>query len=246
MGNDNSVSLNKYISSKGLCSRREADTWIERGRLKINGVVAKKGNRVEPGDEVSLDNKPLFKEAPKKVYIALNKPRGIVCTSDKREPDNIIDYINYPERIFHIGRLDKMSEGLILLSNDGDIVNKILRVNNKHEKEYHVVVNKPITKEFIQQMSQGVPILDTITLPCEVTKINRQSFRIILRQGLNRQIRRMCEHLGYHVRGLQRVRIMNLHIGNLGYGKWRHLTKAEVKALNTQTKNSVSAPKKKV
>jgi len=225
-----SVSLNKYISSTGICSRREADKLIEAGRVKINGAVAQKGNRVETDDEVMVDNKSLNIK-PKQVYIAFNKPPGITCTTDLRHRDNIINFINHPQRIFPIGRLDKASSGLILLTNDGDIVNKILRKENRHEKEYIVKVDRPISKKFVEKMSAGIPILDTVTDPCEVQKLSKTLFRITLTQGLNRQIRRMCEYLGYKVLTLKRVRIMHIHIDDIGVGQWRNLTKEELRIL---------------
>ncbi|WP_076784557.1 23S rRNA pseudouridine(2604) synthase RluF [Aureispira sp. CCB-QB1] len=227
---DQSISLNKYISSTGICSRREADKWIEAGRVKINGQVAQKGNRVYEGDSVSIDNKAL-KSKPKLVYIALNKPPGITCTTDLKDKDNIIDFVNHPLRIFPIGRLDKPSSGLILLTNDGDIVNKILREENNHEKEYIVTTNRLITSDFIEKMSNGIPILNTTTKKCTVTKKGKKTFSIVLTQGLNRQIRRMCEYLGYKVVTLKRVRIMNIHLGNLKPGLWRDLTKQEFDTL---------------
>lgn len=232
-----SISLNKYISSKGLCSRREADRWIEAGRIKINGVVAKKGNRVETGDQVLIDNKGLSK-GPKPVYIALNKPRGIVSTTDLKEPKNIVDFVNYSERLFHIGRLDKASEGLIFMTNNGDIVNKILRAGNAHEKEYIVRVDKPLSKRFAERMSNGLPILGTTTLPCEIEILSNKKFKIILKQGLNRQIRRMCEYLGYEVKNLKRVRIMHIKLGNLKAGQWRHFTKGEITEMNRLIRGS--------
>jgi 23S rRNA pseudouridine2604 synthase len=227
---DPSISLNKFISSTGICSRREADRMIEAGRVQLNGTTAKKGNRVNPGDEVLLDGAPL-KAKPKAVYLALHKPPGITCTTDRKDKDNIIDFLNYPERIFHIGRLDKASTGLIFLTNDGDIVNEILREQNEHEKEYIVTVNKPINASFVRRMSQGIPILGTVTKKCQVEKIGRQAFRIVLTQGLNRQIRRMCDYLGYDVVTLKRVRIMNVHLGGLKPGQWRYLTDEELKEL---------------
>ena len=233
--NENSTSLNKYISQTGICSRREADKWIEAGRVKINGEVAQKGNRVFEGDEVTLDGKPII-EQPKPVYIAFNKPPGIVCTTDLREPQNIIDYINHSERIFPIGRLDKFSTGLILLTNDGDIVNEILRVENNHEKEYIVTVNKPLTEKFLKKMGSGVPILGTVTKKCKVEQLDTYVFKMILTQGLNRQIRRMCEFLGYRVTNLRRVRVMNIELGNLKLGKWRNLTQSELKTMNKALK----------
>lgn len=227
---DPSISLNKFISSTGICSRREADRMIEAGRVQLNGTTARKGNRVNPGDEVLLDGAPL-KARPKAVYLALHKPPGITCTTDRKDKDNIIDFLNYPERIFHIGRLDKASTGLIFLTNDGDIVNEILREQNEHEKEYIVTVNKPINASFVRRMSQGIPILGTVTKKCQVEKIGRQAFRIVLTQGLNRQIRRMCEYLGYDVVTLKRVRIMNVHLGGLKPGQWRYLTEGELQEL---------------
>lgn len=235
--NQNSTSLNKYISDTGYCSRREADVIIKAGRVTINGVMANPGNRVSEGDEVLLDGKRIFAK-PKRVYIALNKPRGITCTTDLRVKGNIIDYMDYPERIFPIGRLDKPSTGLILLTNDGDIVNKILRGSNNHDKEYIVDVHKAITNDFIQGMSGGVPILDTITKKCKVEKISKYRFKIILTQGLNRQIRRMCEHFGYRVSYLERVRIMNIKLGRLAMGDWRYLSKNEMTQLNALLSDS--------
>ncbi len=232
---DPTISLNKYISSTGICSRREADRLIEAGRVRINGQVAQKGNRVTDEDEVTIDGKPL-RERPKSVYIALNKPPGITSTTDRRDKDNIIDFVNHPKRIFPIGRLDKASSGLILLTNDGDIVNEILRVENEHEKEYIVTVDHPITKKFVEGMSQGVPILGTRTNKCFVKKESKFVFRIILTQGLNRQIRRMCEFFNYKVVTLKRIRIMNIHLGGLGVGQWRDLTKEELRELKDRLK----------
>jgi 23S rRNA pseudouridine2604 synthase len=234
---DESKSLNKFIAETGFCSRRQADNYIEEGRVTINGTVARKGNRVMPGDEVLLDGKPLVKK-PELLYLALNKPPGVTCTTDLRDPDNIISFLNFPERIFPVGRLDKMSEGLILLTNDGDIVNKILRSRNEHEKEYIVQVNSPITAEFIKKMSSGVPILQTMTKPCFVEKLGTNSFRIILTQGLNRQIRRMCDFLGYHVTKLKRIRIMHIYLQDLPSGKWRALSPEEVALLYEQVQDS--------
>lgn len=227
---DDSISLNKYISRTGICSRREADKFIEQGKVKLNGQIAKKGNRVFPGDKVLLNNKPLGSK-PKTLYIALNKPRGIVCTTDSKEPKNIIDFVNHPQRLFPIGRLDKPSEGLIFLTNDGDIVNKILRAGNQHEKEYIVTVDKIVSRTFVQKMSDGIPILGTVTKKCFVEKISKSTFRIILTQGMNRQIRRMCEYLGYEVKKLKRIRIMNVHLSKLPLGQWRELTKQEIKTI---------------
>ncbi len=219
--------LNKYISETGFCSRREADKLIEQGRVTINGQLSEMGTKVTDNDEVCIDDKPVrSKEKP--VYIALNKPTGITCTTERDIPGNIVDFIGHHKRIFPIGRLDKPSDGLIFLTNDGDIVNKILRAGNNHEKEYVVRVDKPVTPEFIKQMSSGVNILDTVTLPCKVTQETKFSFRIVLTQGLNRQIRRMCEALGYEVFKLRRVRIMNISLDGIPNGKWRYLTDAEV------------------
>ena len=218
--------LNKFISESGKASRRGADKLIEEGRVKINGRKAKIGDQVKPGDEVMVNGQRL-RLARNNVYIALNKPVGITCTTEKNVKGNIIDLVNHPLRIFNIGRLDKDSDGLILLTNDGDIVNEILRAENNHEKEYIVSVDKPITPEFIEKMSKGVRILGTKKLPCYVEQLSKYEFKIILTQGLNRQIRRMCEALGYEVYRLQRVRIMNIHLGNLPIGQWRDLTKKE-------------------
>ncbi len=224
--------INKYLSEVGYCSRRAADKLIEQKRVTINGKVPEMGTKISPTDEVHVDGELISPPNDKPVYIAFNKPVGIVCTTDtKVEKDNIIDFIKYPTRIFPIGRLDKPSEGLIFLTNDGDIVNKILRARNNHEKEYIVTVDKPITKQFVQQMSNGVPILDTITRKCFVEQIGVVKFRIILTQGLNRQIRRMSEHLGYHVRELKRVRIMNVSL-DVPIGQWRDLTSQELKEIH--------------
>jgi len=226
------VRINKYLSEIGYCSRRAADKLIQEGRITVNGESIEMGLKVTPADEIAVDGIVVDQAGDKPVYIAFNKPVGIVCTTDTRvEKDNIIDYINYPTRIFPIGRLDKPSEGLIFLTNDGDIVNKILRARNQHEKEYVVTVNRPITDEFIQKMSAGVPILDTVTRPCVVKQTHKKEFRIILTQGLNRQIRRMCEYLDYRVLTLKRVRIMNVSL-DVGKGKWRHLTKKEMIEIN--------------
>ncbi len=221
------IRLNKYLSEIGHCSRRAADRLIEEGRVKINDKQVVMGQKVTPQDRIEVDGVLVEDLQERNVYLAFNKPVGIVCTTDTRvEKDNIIDYINYPSRIFPIGRLDKPSEGLILLTNDGDIVNKILRARNNHEKEYIVTVNKPVTQEFIEKMANGVPILDTITRKCVVEQIHKNQFRIILTQGLNRQIRRMCEYLNYRVVKLKRIRIMNIEL-NVGIGKYRDLTKKE-------------------
>ena len=224
--------INKFLSEAGYCSRRAADKLIEERRVTINGAVPEMGTKIAESDEVRVDGELICKAKEKPVYLAFHKPVGIVCTTDTRvEKDNIIDYIGYPKRIFPIGRLDKPSEGLILLTNDGDIVNKILRARNNHEKEYIVTVNRPITRKFIQQMSNGVPILETITRKCKVEQISKFTFRIILTQGLNRQIRRMCEFLDYRVKKLKRVRIMNIEL-DLPVGKWRDLSKQELKEIN--------------
>ena len=231
------VRLNKYISETGFCSRREADKLIEQGRVKIEGVKATTGMKVSKGQSVSIDGKSL-KVENELVYIALNKPVGITCTTESKIKGNIVDFINHEKRIFPIGRLDKDSQGLIFMTNDGDIVNKILRAGNNHEKEYIVTVNKPITDEFIKGMSNGVPILGTVTKKCLVKKESKNSFRIILTQGLNRQIRRMCEYFGYEVKKLERIRIMNVSLGNLKMGSWRYLTKKELAEINRLTENS--------
>ena len=213
MNEENNIRINKYLSEIGFCSRREADKFIDQGRIKINNEIALMGQKVSGQEKIEVNGKEVINANTKNIYIAFNKPSGIVCTTDtKRERDNIIEYINYPSRIFPIGRLDKRSEGLIFLTNDGDIVNKILRAKNKHEKEYHVEVNKPISDEFVKLMSNGVPILDTVTQKCYVKKQGKKKFKIILTQGLNRQIRRMCEYFGYDVVSLIRVRIMNINL----------------------------------
>ena len=240
VSNENSTSLNKYISDSGFCSRREADVIIKAGRVTINGIIASPGNRVADGDIVLLDGKEIGDKS-KEIYIALNKPIGITCTTDTRVQGNIIEFMDYHERIFPIGRLDKPSEGLILLTNDGNIVNKILRATNNHEKEYIVEVNKPITKDFVLKMSAGVylPELETTTRKCKVERVGKFKFKIILTQGLNRQIRRMCEQTGYRVLTLKRLRIMNIKLDRLPTGDWRHLTYQEMKQLNSLLKGSV-------
>ena len=237
--------LNKYLSEVGYCSRREADKLIDAGRVTINGEVPEMGTKVSPSDIVAVDGELIKAKKNKPVYIAFNKPVGIVCTTDTRvEKDNIIDFINYPKRIFPIGRLDKPSEGLIFLTDDGDIVNKILRASNNHEKEYIVTVNKPISQTFVERMSQGVPILDTVTKKCVVKKLSSKTFKIVLTQGLNRQIRRMCEYLNYDVLTLQRVRIMNIKL-DVPVGKYREFTADELKELNILLEDStkISNPK---
>ena len=231
--------INKYLSEIGFCSRRMADSLIEKGKISINGELAVMGQKVSGEEEIKVENKLVFtKNDKEKIYLAFNKPVGVVCTTDtKREKNNIIDYINYPTRIFPIGRLDKPSEGLIFLTNDGDIVNKILRANNKHEKEYLVEVNKPITKDFIKLMGNGVPVLDKITNKCFVKQTGKKTFKIILTQGLNRQIRRMCEYLDYRVISLKRIRIMNIKL-DLRVGEYRHFTKSELNTINQLIANS--------
>ena len=231
--------INKYLSEVGYCSRREADRLIEEGKVTINGKIIKIGTKAEQGDQVEVEGQKIDKSTKQKnIYLAFNKPVGIVCTTDRRvEPHNIIDFINYPVRIFPIGRLDKPSEGLIFLTNDGDIVNKILRARNNHEKEYIVSVNRPINRDFIQSMSNGVNILGTKTKNCLIKQLGSNEFNIVLTQGLNRQIRRMCESLGYRVKSLKRVRIMNIKL-DVPIGKYRELTKEEVLELNVLLKNS--------
>lgn len=222
--------INKFISDTGICSRREADQWVEAGRVTLNGATATLGSKVNAGDEVRIDGKLLgAKKQP--VYIALNKPVGITCTTERHVKDNIVDFVNHSERIFPIGRLDKDSEGLILLTNDGDIVNEVLRAENKHEKEYRVTVDKKLTDTFLEGMAGGVRILGTVTKPCTVARLGDNIFRIVLTQGLNRQIRRMCAVFGYRVRRLQRVRIMHIELGGLKKGQWRTLTSAEIQKL---------------
>lgn len=239
MSNDNSISLNKFISSSGFCSRREADEYIEWELVTINGKHVKKGARVKDGDDVRVDGRRI-KTKPKReaIYIVLNKPRGVVCTTDSKEKNNIVNYVGHKERLFPIGRLDKMSEGLIFLTNDGDIVNKILRAGNEHEKEYHVVVDRPLRDDIVDRMQRGVRILGQMTLPCKVEEIDKFAFKITLTQGLNRQIRRMCEHFGYTVSKLNRTRIMNVRIGKLKSGEWRYLTADEVAQINKKTSKS--------
>ena len=241
--NPSTTRLNKYLSEAGYCSRRAADKLIDERRVTINGVVPEMGTKVIPGDEVKVDGKTILNNAKKRTYIAFNKPVGIVCTTDTGvEKDNIIDYISYPTRIFPVGRLDKDSEGLILLTDDGDIVNKILRASNNHEKEYIVKVDKPISQTFVQRMSAGIPLeeLGKTTKPCSVEKLSTFEFKIILTQGLNRQIRRMCEYLNYEVHALKRTRIMNIH-QKCEVGTYRDLTDEELSTLNDTLKNSKKA-----
>lgn len=238
MSQESSIRINKYLSEVGFCSRRAADGLLEQGRITINGKVPELGTQVFPQDEVRVDGQLVGKPKQQHVYIAFNKPVGIVSTTDTEgEKDNIIDFIGHPERIFPIGRLDKDSEGLILLTSEGDLVNKILRSKNNHEKEYIVSVDRPIQPSFVQKMSAGVPILDTVTAPCTVELISKFKFRIILTQGLNRQIRRMCTHLGYSVTALKRIRIMHIPL-DLAVGKWRNLSEKELAQLNLLIQDS--------
>ena len=238
MEENSAVRINKYLSEIGYCSRRATDKLIDAGRITVNGNPVEMGMKVTKTDLIAVDGISVNQKGDAPVYIAFNKPVGIVCTTDTRvEKDNIIDFINFPSRIFPIGRLDKPSEGLIFLTNDGDIVNKILRARNQHEKEYIVTVNKPITQEFIDKMGQGVPILDTVTRPCIIKQTHKKEFKIILTQGLNRQIRRMCEYLDYRVVTLKRIRIMNVAL-DVPVGKWRNLTKEELTEINRMVKDS--------
>ncbi|MBP5492341.1 MAG: pseudouridine synthase [Clostridiales bacterium] len=233
MSQDNpseSIRINKYISSSGFCSRRQADEYVASGRVTIDGLPAVAGSQVFPGQKVEVDGKVVM-TTDNHVYLAFHKPLGITCTTDTRDPDNIIDYISYPERIFPIGRLDKNSSGLLLLTNDGDIVNRLLRAEGGHDKEYVVEVDKPIDADFVKKMQNGIPILGTVTLPCRVEKTGSRSFHIILNQGLNRQIRRMCEYLGYRVVKLKRIRILNINLGTLPCGQYRRLNNKEIKDL---------------
>ena len=227
--------LNKYLSEKGLCSRREADAWIEGGRVEVNRRLATLGTPVEEGDEVRVDGRVVSARSQAHVTIAFNKPVGVTCTTEARVRDNIIDFIGHPQRIFPIGRLDKDSEGLILLTSDGDLVNALLRAEHGHEKEYLVTVDRPVTADFLRDMARGVPILGTRTLPCKLTQTGARSFRIVLVQGLNRQIRRMCEHFGYDVVALQRTRFVHIELGDLQLGYWRNLTPREMQALQDTT-----------
>ncbi len=228
---DNLTRINKFLSETGYCSRREADKLLDEGRITINGIVPEMGTKVSPDDEVRVDGKLIREKTEKPIYLAFHKPVGIECTTNLDVRYNIVDYINYPKRIFPIGRLDKASEGLIFMTNDGDIVNKILRARNNHEKEYTVTVNKPITDRFIQRMGNGIPILETVTKKCKVEQISKYVFRITLTQGLNRQIRRMCEYLGYEVTALKRIRIINISL-DIPVGRYRDLTDAEISELN--------------
>lgn len=230
MENNATKRLNKFIADSGYCSRREADRLIAEGRVTVNGKTGALGDQIGPGMSVRVDGHSLTGES-EKVYILLNKPRGIVCTADPREPMNVVDYLGFPARIFPVGRLDKDSEGLLLLTSDGEIVNRILRAAGGHEKEYEVEIDRPVTREFVERMMAGVPILDTVTLPCRVRRTGERSFNIILVQGLNRQIRRMCETLGANVTHLRRIRIMNLKLGSMKPGEWREITPDEYRAL---------------
>ncbi len=246
MKENEGVRINKYLSEIGYCSRRAADKLIEEKRILVNGILTEMGTKVSETDEISVDGIKIQKTTKKLIYIAFNKPIGIVCTTDTGvEKDNIIDYINFPSRIFPIGRLDKNSHGLIFLTNDGDIVNKILRASNNHEKEYVVRLNRPITPDFIQRMSNGVPILDTTTNKCAVQQTSKDEFKIILTQGLNRQIRRMCEFLDYRVVSLKRIRIMNIHL-DIPLGKWRYFSEEELQELNRLVETSVKTFKEEI
>src|SRR6202453_2557770 len=238
---DKAVRLNKYISETGVCSRREADKWIEAGRVTLNGAPATLGHKVSQGDEVRIDGN-LVGAKKKAIYIALNKPVGVTCTTEAHVEDNIVQFVGHSERIFPVGRLDKDSEGLILLTNDGDIVNEILRSENEHEKEYLVRVNRPITDLSLAMLASGVKIMGVMTKPCKVGRTGRDGFRMILTQGLNRQIRRMCSALGYRVEGLRRVRIINIDLGSLPTGEWRYLSDAEIAGLTVGEVKSRATP----
>lgn len=235
------VRLNKYLSEAGVCSRREADRLIAKGLVAVDGKTASQGMKIMPGQEVTVEKKKVSRKE-ELVVLAVNKPKGIVCTEDAREKDNIIRFLNYPVRITYVGRLDKESEGLLLMTNNGDIINRIMRAGNRHEKEYQVTVNRPLTETFLQEMAKGVPILDTVTRPCKIEKTGKCRFTIILTQGLNRQIRRMCEALGYEVKELRRVRIMNIMLGGLKSGEYRKLTDEELDELYRLIKDSPNEP----
>lgn len=235
------VRLNKYLSEAGVCSRRDADRLIEIGRVTVDGQRAQTGMRIVPGQVVKVGNKVVSKQ-DEMIVLAVNKPRGIVCTEERRERDSIVRFLNYPVRVTYIGRLDKDSHGLLLMTNNGDIINKMMRAANKHEKEYKVTVDKEITEDFLKKMASGVPILDTVTRPCTVKKIGKYTFSIILTQGLNRQIRRMCEALGYEVKDLLRVRVMNITLDGLKDGQYRKLTDQELNELYDQLKDSSVLP----
>lgn len=240
---DKGIRINKFLSEAGVCSRREADRQVEAGKVVIDGRIATMGDKVFPGQKVEYNGKPVIKEE-EMILIALNKPAGIVCTAEKREKDNVIDFINYPKRIYPIGRLDKDSEGLLLLTNNGDIVNKMMRSGNRHEKEYHVTVNKPISESFIRGLAGGVPLVElgVTTRKCKVTQTGKRSFKIILTQGYNRQIRRMCEYFGYRVVSLERKRIMNIELGDLKRGQYRDVTDKEYRELLSLLKDSSNGP----
>ena len=230
ISNGEPMRLNKFLSDAGVCSRRQADRYVEQGRILVDGEPAQTGQKVHAGQDIRVDGKRVS-VSRKQIVLAVNKPKGIVCTTEKREKDNIVDFIGYPERIYPVGRLDKDSEGLILMTNDGELMNEILKARNYHEKEYEVTINCPVTNVFLKQMSEGVEILDTVTRPCKVKRTGVYTFRIILTQGLNRQIRRMCEACGYRVRELKRLRIMNIHLGSLPTGKYREITGEELSKL---------------
>lgn len=234
------VRLNKYLSESGVCSRREADRLIESGKVTVDGKTAHTGMRVQPGQTVKVGRRVVSRQ-DEMVVLAVNKPRGIVCTEERRERDSIVRFLNYPIRVTYVGRLDKDSRGLLLMTNNGDIINKMMRSSNRHEKEYRVTVDKEITEDFLSRMSSGVPILDTVTRPCRVRQIGKYTFSIILTQGLNRQIRRMCETLGYSVRDLVRVRVMNIRLGNLKEGQYRKLTDEELEELYSMIEDSSNA-----
>ena len=233
------IRINKYLSAAGVCSRREADRLLDAGAVQIAGRAASAGDRVMPGEQVFVRGKLIVPEE-KRILLAVNKPKGIVCTAEKREKNNIVDYLDYPVRIYPVGRLDKDSEGLLLMTNEGDLVNKIMRAGNYHEKEYIVTVNKPVTDSFLRGLAGGVPILDTMTRKCKVERIGKRSFRMILTQGLNRQVRRMCEYFDYRVVNLKRVRIMNIRLGDLETGQYREITGEELRTLEKLLKNSSS------
>jgi len=234
---EDKVRLNKFLSEAGVCSRREADRLIEVGQVTVDGAVAAMGTKVDGSQTICVNGKKISREE-KMVLLAFNKPVGIICTAEKREKNNIVDFINYPQRIYPVGRLDKDSQGLILMTNNGDIVNKMMRSGNMHEKEYIVEVDKPITEQFLKGMAEGVPILDTITRKCKIERINKNKFRIVITQGLNRQIRRMCEYFGYKVMKLERIRIMNISLGNLKEGTYRNVTDRELNELEKLIKDS--------
>ncbi|MDY2700234.1 MAG: 23S rRNA pseudouridine(2604) synthase RluF [Lachnospiraceae bacterium] len=236
------IRINKYLSEAGICSRREADRKVAAGEVHIDGVIAENGSKVSEGQTVTVNGKVVSGVQDAFVLIAFHKPRGVVCTTQKKDPDNIVDYIKYPVRIYPVGRLDKESTGLILLTNQGDLVNKMMRSGNAHEKEYLVTVNKDVTEEFLEGLANGVPILDVVTRKCKVEKIGKRKFRMVLTQGLNRQIRRMCEYFGYRVVALKRVRIMNIRLGDLKEGTYRNVTKQELEVLMKLIEHSSNEP----